>query len=136
VVAEVKAAYDWYNNAINSGTIAVLNVTFWNDPRTIRYGQAENLYGYKEIEGFRANARPLDPPRTLSKTVITTYGHDFAVASTLTHRGGLGSGRRKDRGRKTVESYRMLDVDQLAKKGCLRPGWSGTCQWTDGDEIV
>ena len=46
VVAEVKAAYDRYNNAINSGTIAVLNGTFWNDPRTIRYGQAENLYGY------------------------------------------------------------------------------------------
>ena len=86
VVAEVKAAYDRYNEAINSGNIAVLNATFHNDPRTIRYGQAENLYGYKEIEGFRAAARPLDPPRTLSKTVITTYGHDFAVASTLTHR--------------------------------------------------
>ena len=50
--------------------------------------------------------------------------------------GGLGSGRRKDRGRKTVESYWMLDVDQLAKKGCLRPGWSGTCQWTDGNEVA
>jgi hypothetical protein len=86
VVAEVKAAYDRYNDAINSGTISVLNDTFWNDPRTIRYGQAENLYGHKEIEGFRAGARPLNPPRTLSKTVITTYGRDFAVASTLTYR--------------------------------------------------
>ena len=86
VVAEVKAAYDRYNVAVNSGNIAILNSTFRNDPRTIRYGQAENLYGYKEIEGFRATARPLDPPRTLSKTVITTYGRDFAVASTLTYR--------------------------------------------------
>lgn len=86
VVAEVKAAYDRYNNAVNSGTTAVLNDTFWNDSRTIRYGQAENLYGYREIEGFRANARPLNPPRTLSRTVITTYGRDFAVASTLTYR--------------------------------------------------
>ncbi len=86
VVAEVKAAYDRYNDAINSGTIAILNNTFWNDPRTIRYGPAENLYGYKEIEGYRASARPLDPPRTLSRTVITTYGRDFAVASTLTSR--------------------------------------------------
>jgi Protein of unknown function (DUF3225) len=86
VVAEVKAAYDRYNDAINSGNIAILNSTFRDDPRTIRYGQAENLYGYKEIEGFRATARPLDPPRTLSKTVITTYGRDFAVASTLTYR--------------------------------------------------
>jgi hypothetical protein len=86
IVAEVKAAYDRYNNAVNSGNIAVLNATFRNDARTIRYGQAENLYGYNEIEGFRAAARPLDPPRTLSKTVITTYGRDFAVASTLTYR--------------------------------------------------
>jgi len=86
IIAEVRVAYDRYNNAINSGTIAVLNDTFWNDSRTIRYGQAENLYGYKEIEGFRAVARPLDPPRTLSRTVITTYGRDFAVASTLTYR--------------------------------------------------
>jgi hypothetical protein len=62
-------------------------------------------------------------------------------------KGGLGSGRRKERRRKTVESYWMLDVDQLAKKGCLQPGWSGTChclqpgwfgtcQWTDGNEVV
>lgn len=86
VVAEVQAAYDRYNDAVNSGNIAVLNSTFRDDPRTIRYGQAENLYGYKEIAGFRAAARPLDPPRTLSKTVITTYGRDFAVASTLTYR--------------------------------------------------
>ena len=86
VVAEVKAAYDRYNDAVNSGNIAVLNSTFRDDSRTIRYGQAENLYGYKEIAGFRAAARPLDPPRTLSKTVITTYGRDFAVASTLTYR--------------------------------------------------
>jgi hypothetical protein len=86
VVAEVKAAYDRYNDAVNAGNIAVLNSTFRNDPRTIRYGQAENLYGYKEIEGFRAAARPLNPPRTLAKTVITTYGRDFAVASTLTYR--------------------------------------------------
>jgi hypothetical protein len=86
IVAEVKAAYDRYNDAVNSGNIATLNSTFRDDPRTIRYGQAENLYGYKEIEGFRATARPLDPPRTLSKTVITTYGRDFAVASTLTYR--------------------------------------------------
>ena len=50
--------------------------------------------------------------------------------------GGLGSGRRKDRTRKTVESYRTLDVDQLAKNGCLRPGCFSTCQWADGNEVV
>jgi hypothetical protein len=88
VVAEVKVAYDRYNEAIDSNNVAVLDGTFWNDPRTIRYGPAENLYGYKEIEAFRAAVRPQPgaPPRTLQKTVITTFGRDFAVASTLTHR--------------------------------------------------
>jgi hypothetical protein len=56
----------------------------WNDPRTIRYGIAKNLCGYKEIEAFRAGTRG-PGPRTLSKTVFTTYGRDFAVASTLTY---------------------------------------------------
>ena len=50
--------------------------------------------------------------------------------------GGLGSGRWKNRVRKTVESYRMLDIDQLREMGCLRPGWSGACQWTDGIEVA
>ena len=87
IVAEVKAAYDRYNQAVNSNNVAILDATFRNDPRTIRYGNAENLYGYKEIEAYRgANRPPAGAPRTLSKTVITTYGRDFAVASTLTHR--------------------------------------------------
>jgi Protein of unknown function (DUF3225) len=86
VVAQVRAAHAAYNQALNSGNIAVQNGTFRNDERTIRYGGAENLYGYKAIESFRSSARPIDPPLTLSKTVITTYGRDFAVTSTLTLR--------------------------------------------------
>src|SRR6516165_8052133 len=49
--------------------------------------------------------------------------------------GGILSGRRKDRARKTVESYLMLDVNQLSERGCLRSGSSGTCQWVLGNEI-
>jgi hypothetical protein len=50
--------------------------------------------------------------------------------------GGLGSGRWKNRARKTVESCRMLDINQLREMGCLRPGWSGACQWTDGNGVA
>jgi Protein of unknown function (DUF3225) len=86
VVAEVTAAHTAYNQALNSGNLTVLNGTFRNDERTVRYGQAENLYGYRAIEGFRASARPIDPPLRLTNAVITTYGRDFAVTSTLTYR--------------------------------------------------
>jgi hypothetical protein len=84
VVAELKAAFERYEEAVVSNNTSVLDETFWNDPRTIRYGIAENLYGYKENEAFRAGTRR-PGPRTLSKTVFTTYGRDFAVASTLTY---------------------------------------------------
>jgi hypothetical protein len=50
--------------------------------------------------------------------------------------GGLGSGRRKDRARKTVESHLMLDVNQLSERGCLQPGCSSTCQWINGNEVA
>jgi len=39
-----------------------------------------------EIKAFRAARSPVGLARTLSTTVITTFGRDFAVASTLFHR--------------------------------------------------
>jgi Protein of unknown function (DUF3225) len=66
--------------------VAALDAMFHDDPRTIRYGGAENLYGFRAIEAFRAARSPVGLARMMSKTVITTYGHDFAVASTLFHR--------------------------------------------------
>jgi hypothetical protein len=50
--------------------------------------------------------------------------------------GGLGSGRWKDRGRKTVESCWMLDVNRFSEKGCLRPGCSSVCRWIVDHEVA
>src|SRR5262245_22758250 len=86
VVAEVKAAFARYEKALVANDVATLDAIFHNDPRTIRYGGAENLYGYREISAFRAARSPAGLVRTLSRTVITTYGRDFAVASTLFER--------------------------------------------------
>ena len=66
--------------------VATLGALFRDDPRTIRYGTGENLYGIGEIAAFRAARSPVGLMRTTSGTVITTYGRDFAVASTLFHR--------------------------------------------------
>jgi ketosteroid isomerase-like protein len=86
VVAEVRAAFERYEQALVANDIAALDAMFHDDPRTIRYGGAENLYGYEAIEAFRAARSPVGLARALSKTVITTYGRDFAVASTLFRR--------------------------------------------------
>ena len=83
VVAEVTAKFERYEQALVSNDVAVLDGIFRDDPRSIRYGGGENLYGYREIEAFRAARSPVGLARTISKTVITTYGRDFAVASTF-----------------------------------------------------
>ena len=86
VLAEVSAQFARYEQALVSNDVAVLDELFRKDSRTLRYGIAENLYGYGEIAAFRAARSPAGLARTLSKTVITTYGRDFAVASTLFER--------------------------------------------------
>jgi ketosteroid isomerase-like protein len=86
IVAEVKAAFERYERAIVSNDVETLDQLFHDDARTIRYGATENLYGYDEIKKFRAARSPVGLARTLSRTVITTYGRDYAVASTLFRR--------------------------------------------------
>ena len=86
VIAEVTAAFQRYEQALMSNDVAALNAVFRKDPRTIRYSVGENLYGHTEIEAFRAARSPVGLARTISRTVITTYGKDFAVASTLFRR--------------------------------------------------
>jgi hypothetical protein len=86
VVAEVTAAFERYERALVENDVATLDALFRADPRTIRYGGGENLYGHDEIKSFRAARSPAGLARTLSRTVITTYGRDVAVASTLFRR--------------------------------------------------
>jgi hypothetical protein len=83
VVAEVRREFERYERALVSNDVALLDALFRDDPRTIRYGGGENLYGSEEIKAFRAARPSAGLARTLSRTVITTYGRDFAVASTL-----------------------------------------------------
>jgi len=86
VVKEVTAAFERYERALVSNDVDSLDAMFRDDPRTIRYGATEVLYGYAEIKAFRAGRSPVGLARTLSKTVITTFGRDLAMASTLFHR--------------------------------------------------
>ena len=110
VVAEVKAAFEAYEKALVSNDVAALDAIFRNDPRSIRYGGGENLYGYKEIAAFRAARSPAGLARTLSRTVITTYGRDFAVASTLFHRPAMAGkvGRQMQTWVRFPEGWRIV----------------------------
>ncbi|WP_425405510.1 oxalurate catabolism protein HpxZ [Hwanghaeella sp.] len=91
VVQEVTEQFYRYEKALMENDVDTLNTLFWDSPHTIRYGPKEALYGYEEIAGFRAARDVSDIARELTRTVITTYGSNFATAFTEYRR--LGSGR-------------------------------------------
>jgi Protein of unknown function (DUF3225) len=93
VLAEVTAQFARYEQALVSNDVAVLDELFRADKRTLRYGIAENLYGYDAIMAFRAARSPVGLMRTTAQTVITTYGRDAAVASTLFYRDAWAGSR-------------------------------------------
>jgi hypothetical protein len=86
VLAEVTAQFERYEKALVANDVAVLDDLFRADARTLRYGVAENLYGHDAITAFRAARSPVGLMRRTAKTIITTYGRDTAVASTLFYR--------------------------------------------------
>jgi hypothetical protein len=110
VKAEVEAAFAEYETALTTNDVATLDRLFLDSARTIRYGAAENLYGYAEIAAFRAARPSAGLERSLERTAITTYGRDMATA--WTHCSAAPRCRARSDGR--------------ARSGCARPPAGGS----------
>lgn len=110
VLAEVTAAFARYEAALVSNDVEALDALFWDSPLTIRYGTGENLYGIEEIRAFRAGRSPAGLMRSLERTVITTFGTDFATASTLFRRDGASGriGRQMQSWARTADGWRVV----------------------------
>jgi hypothetical protein len=110
VKAEVEAAFALYEAALMSNDVDALQRLFWDSSLTIRYGIGENLYGYDEIGAFRSARSPVGLARTISRTIITTYGRNFATASTLFFRETVPGkvGRQMQTWARTPEGWRVV----------------------------
>ncbi|CAB3873073.1 MULTISPECIES: oxalurate catabolism protein HpxZ [Achromobacter] len=109
VVAEVTAALDRYETALVNNQVEVLDALFWNSPHTLRYGAGENLYGYDAIRAFRAARSPQGLARRVLRTVVTTYGQDFATANLEFQRDGSDRiGRQSQTWMRTPEGWRVV----------------------------
>jgi Protein of unknown function (DUF3225) len=110
VLAEVEEAFARYEAALVNNDVDTLGALFRNDPRTLRYGIGENLYGYNAIQAFRAARSPVGLLRKTAKTVITTYGRDAAVASTLFYRDSMPGrvGRQMQTWMRFPEGWRIV----------------------------
>lgn len=80
VVSEVTAAFERYEAALAVNDVTTLDELFWQDPRTVRFGVDGPAYGFDEIAAFRRGRDVSGLERVLEKTVITTFGADFATA--------------------------------------------------------
>ena len=86
VHAEVSAVFARYEDALVHNRVDVLDALFWPSAHTVRYGVAEHLHGIEAIRAFRLARPATGLQRTLSHTVITTFGRDLATAMTLYRR--------------------------------------------------
>jgi hypothetical protein len=108
VVAEVTAAFQRYEHALVKNDVEVLDSLFWHNPNTLRFGIAENLYGYDAIASFRGSRPPMDLTRELRNTKIVSYGRDFATANTEFQRVGSSmTGRQSHVWIRTGEGWRI-----------------------------
>jgi hypothetical protein len=82
VVVEVRAAFDAYEKALVDGDLEVMTASFSSGEEVVRFGIGDRQHGAAEIAAWRATQAPLPPTRTLTDTVVTTYGGDMAVVST------------------------------------------------------
>ncbi len=110
VKAEVEAAFAAYETALVTNDVPTLEALFWDNGRTIRYGMGENLYGMDAIRAFRRARSPVGLMRRIDQTVITTFGRDFATASTLFFREGNPGkvGRQQQSWARLPEGWRIV----------------------------
>jgi Protein of unknown function (DUF3225) len=108
-LAEVTAAFARYEQALIGNDVAVLDELFWNSPHTLRYGVGENLYGFSEIQAYRAGRPAQGLQRDVLRTAITTYGRDYATANIEFQRvGGNKTGRQSQTWVRMPEGWRVV----------------------------
>ena len=109
IVGEVTAQFARYEDALVNNKTDVLDELFWNSPQTLRYGATENLYGFDAIQAFRAGRPAQGLMRVVLKTVITTYGNDFATANIEFQRAGSARpGRQSQTWLRTPDGWRVV----------------------------
>ncbi len=107
VLAEVRIAFDAYERALLANDARVLDWFFLHRDDVVRFGVGEVQYGIVEIRAFRAAQSPFD--RELDRTVITVFGPDVAVASTMFYRNDFPGqvGRQQQTWVRTAEGWKI-----------------------------
>jgi hypothetical protein len=113
VIAELRALYPRYEDALVSNDVDTLVAMFWAGPQVMRFGVTENLYGPDELEAFR-KARPgAGLARTVTRLNIVSFGRDFGSITLEFERStakGLVRGRQSQVCVRFAEGWRIVQA--------------------------
>ena len=111
VLSEVTAAVDAYETALMTNDVEALDGFFRDAPETVRYGVAENLYGFEAIAAFRIGRAGGSPQRSRLRTEITTFGRDFAIANVeFLREGAKQAGRQSQAWIRTQNGWKIASA--------------------------
>lgn len=79
VLAEIRARFDAYEQALMRNDVASLDAFFWDDPRVTRYGLADRQWGSAQLHAHRLSVPAPDFTRVLEHPRITVWRDDLAV---------------------------------------------------------
>jgi ketosteroid isomerase-like protein len=108
VLSEVRSAFQQYEQALVRHDVEALNAFFLNAEDSIRFGIAEQHYGYEAIAAGRLSAVPVHPQRRLLRTVVSSYGDDVAsVSAEFTDPATAGVGRQTQTWVRTDQGWKI-----------------------------
>ena len=82
VVAEVRALWERYEQALIDNDVAILDATFWQSPYTVRLAHGEHGWGYDQIHAYRVRRKPGPGNKEARRRVeILTLGRDIATVN-------------------------------------------------------
>lgn len=109
VLQELGAVFERYEQALVGNDVEVLDELFWHADAVVRYGTCESLVGIDAIRAFRAARPAAGLARSLGRTVITTFGEDFATAMTEFHRdGSAATGRQSQTWVRFADGWKVV----------------------------
>ena len=113
VLAELRALYPRYEDALVKNDVDTLVGMFWAAPEVIRFGVSENLYGAEELAAFRKARPAANLARTVTRLDIVSFGRDFAgitLEFERTSAAGMVRGRQSQVWVRLPEGWRIVQA--------------------------
>ena len=113
VIAELRAMYPRYEEALVNNDVATLVEMFWTGELVMRFGVTENLYGPDELEAFRKSRPAVNLARNVTRIDVASFGRDFASITLEFERNsanGIVRGRQSQVWVRLPEGWRIVQA--------------------------